>query len=61
MRKMSNKKNKNKLGYYQQKRTRANRIYRRKKKEWIEVKIKEINKINRKRDIRKFYKGIRNI
>ena len=38
------------LDIYHQKRTKANRICRRKKKEWIEGKIKEINEINRKRD-----------
>jgi adenylylsulfate kinase-like enzyme len=48
------------LDIYQQKRTKANRICRRKKEEWIEVKIKEMNEINRKRDTRKFYKYVRN-
>ena len=49
------------LNIYQQKRTNINRICRRKKKEWIEVKIKGINEINRKRDTRKFYKDVRNL
>jgi hypothetical protein len=40
---------------YQQKRTKANRICRRKKKEWLDNKIKELNEINRNRDTRKFY------
>ena len=44
-----------------QKRTKANRICRRKKKEWIEGKIREINETNRKRDTRKFYKDVRNL
>jgi ribosomal protein S2 len=49
------------LDNYQQKRTKANRICRRKKKERLDNKIKEINKINRNRDTRKFYKDIRNL
>ena len=49
------------LDIYQQKRTKDNRICRRKKKERIEVKIKEINEINRKRDTRKFYKYVINL
>jgi len=49
------------LDTYQQKRTKANRICRRKKKEWIERKIKEINETNWKRDTRKFYKDVRNL
>jgi len=31
------------------------------KKEWIEMKIKEINETNRKKDTRKFYKDVRNL
>ena len=50
-----------KLDIYQQKRTKANRICRRKKKEWVERKIKEINDTNRKKDTRKFYKDVRNL
>ena len=49
------------LDIYHQKRTKTNRICRRKKKEWIEGKIKEINETNRKRDTRKFYKDVRNL
>jgi hypothetical protein len=49
------------LDIYQQKRTEANRTCRRKKKEWIERKIEEINETNRKKDTRKFYKDIRNL
>ena len=49
------------LDIYHQKRIKANRICRRKKKEWIERKIKELNKTNTKRDTRKFYKDIRNL
>ena len=49
------------LNIYQQKRIKANRICRRKKKEWIERKIKELNETNRKRDTRKFYKDVRNL
>ena len=49
------------MDIYQQKRIKANRICRRKKKEWIERKIKELNETNRKRDTRKFYKDIRNL
>jgi hypothetical protein len=49
------------LDIYKQKRTNANTICRRKKKEWIEGKIKEINETNRKTDTRKFYKDIRNL
>jgi len=44
------------LDIYHQERTKANRLCRRKKKEWIEGKIKEINETNRKRDTRKFYR-----
>jgi hypothetical protein len=58
---MSNKKTRTNLEIYQQKRTNANRICRRKKKEWIEGKIKELNETNRKRDTRKFYKDVRNL
>ena len=39
----------------------ANRICRRKKKEWIEEKIKQLSETNRKRDTRKFYKDVRNL
>jgi hypothetical protein len=49
------------LDNYSQKRTKANRICRRKKKEWLDNKIKEINKINRNRDTIKFYKDVRNL
>jgi hypothetical protein len=49
------------LDNYQQKRTKANRICRRKKKEWLDNKIKEINEINRNRDTRKLYKEVRNL
>jgi hypothetical protein len=49
------------LDIYKQKRTQANRICRRKKKEWIEEKIKQLNETNRKRDTRKFYKDARNL
>ena len=49
------------MDFYQQKRIKANRNCRRKKKEWIERKIKEINEINRKKDTRKFYKDVRNL
>jgi hypothetical protein len=38
------------LDNYQQKRTKANRICRRKKKEWLDNNIKEINEINRNWD-----------
>jgi len=58
---MSNKKNKKKLGYLSTKRIKTNRIYSRKKKEWIERKIKELYETNRKRDKRKFYKDVRNL
>jgi sorting nexin-29 len=34
---------------------------RRKKKEWLNNKIKEINEINRNRETRKFYKDVRNL
>jgi hypothetical protein len=47
------------LDIYQQKRIKANRTCGRKKKEWLERKIKEINEKNRKKDKRKFYKDIR--
>jgi hypothetical protein len=49
------------LGNYQQKRTKANRICRKNKKEWLDNKINEINEINRNRLIRKFYKHARNL
>jgi hypothetical protein len=49
------------LDIYQQKRTKANRICRRKKKEWIKGKIKEINETNKKTDTRKFYKDVRKL
>jgi len=49
------------LDIYHQKRTKANRICRRNKKEGIERKIKELNETNRKSDTRKFYKGVRNV
>jgi hypothetical protein len=49
---MSNKENKNKPENISTRRIKANRICRRKKKEWIEGKIKEINKINKKKDTR---------
>lgn len=38
----------------QHKRFKINRTCRRKKEEWIEKKIKEVNETNRKRDTRKF-------
>ena len=44
-----------------QKRTKANRICRRKKKDWTEGKIKEIKETYRKRETRKFYKDVRNL
>jgi len=40
---MSNKKSKSKLGYLLKKRIKSKRICRRKKKDWIERKLKEIN------------------
>jgi hypothetical protein len=43
------------LYIYQQKRIKANRICRRKKKKWIERKIKELNETNRKRDTKKIF------
>jgi hypothetical protein len=46
---------------YRQKRTKANRPCRRKKKKWLERKIKEISESNRKKDTRKFYKDIGNL
>ena len=49
------------LDIYQQKRIEANRTCRRKKKEWIKRKIKEVNETNRKKDKRKFYKDVRNL
>ena len=49
------------LESYHQKRAQANRICRRKKKEWIEEKIKQLSETNRKRDTRKFYKDVRNL
>jgi hypothetical protein len=58
---MSNKDNKKKPGNLSTKRIKANRICRRKKKEWIERKIKVINETNSKNDTRKFYKDVRNL
>ena len=49
------------LDLYHQKRTQANRICRKKKKEWLEGKIKQVNEIKRKRESRKFYKDVRNL
>ena len=49
------------MDIYQQKRMEANRTCRRKKKEWIKRKIKELNETNRKKDTRKFYKDVRNL
>jgi hypothetical protein len=49
------------LDIYHQKIIKANRICKRKKKEWIERKIKELNETNTKRDTRKFYKDVRNL
>jgi len=49
------------LEIYHQKRTKANGICRRKKEEWIERKIKELNETNKKRDTRKCYNGVRNL
>jgi hypothetical protein len=49
------------LDNYWQKSTKANRTCRRKKKEWLERKIKEISESNRKKDTRKFYKDIKNL
>jgi len=49
------------LDIYQQKIIKANTICKRKKKEWIGRKIKELNETNWKRDIRKFYKDVRNL
>jgi hypothetical protein len=49
------------LDIYQQKRIIANTVCRRKKKEWIGRKIKEINETNRKTDTRKFDKDGRNL
>jgi len=49
------------LDIYHQKRTKANRICRRKKEEWTEMKIKELNETNKKRDTRTFYKDVRNL
>ena len=49
------------LDIYHQNRTKANRICRRKKKEWLERKIKELNEINKKRGTRIFYKDFRNL
>jgi hypothetical protein len=46
---------------YRQKRTRAKRTCRRKNKQWLGMKIKEISESNRKKDKRKFYKHIRNL
>ena len=43
------------LDIYQQKRIKVNRICRRKKNEWIERKIKELNKTNKQE------KGYKNI
>jgi hypothetical protein len=42
------------------KRTKANRICRKRKKEWIK-EIKEINRTNEKRDKRKYSKDVRNL
>jgi hypothetical protein len=53
------RKTRSNLDIYRQKRIKANRTCRRKKKEWLERKIKEINETNRKKDTRKFYKDIR--
>jgi predicted site-specific integrase-resolvase len=39
----------------------VNRICSRKKKEWLDNKIKEINEINRNKDTRKMYKDVRNL
>ncbi len=55
------KKTRTYLDIYHQKRLKANRTCRRKKKEWLEGKIKEINETNRKRDTRKFYKDVRRL
>ena len=49
------------MDLYHQKRTQANRTCRKKKKEWIEGKIKQLNEANRKRDSKKFYKDVRNL
>jgi len=49
------------LDIYHQNKTKANRICRRKKKKWIERKIKELNETIKKRDTRKFYKDVRNL
>lgn len=49
------------MDIYHQKRTQANRTCRRKKREWIEEKIKQLNETNRKRDTRKFYKYVRKL
>ena len=59
--KCQTRKTRTNLDIYHQKRTKANRIRRRKKKEWMERKIKELNETNRKRDKRKFYKDVRNL
>ena len=56
-----NKKNKNKFGYPSTKKIKANRICIRKKKEWIERKIKELNEKKRKSDTRNILKDIRNL
>ena len=41
---------------YIQKRKIANRICKRKKKEWLNDKMKQIEEANRKNETRKFYK-----
>ena len=49
------------MDIYHQKRTKTNRICRKKKKEWIERKIKELNETYKKRDTRKLYKDVTNL
>jgi mannosyltransferase OCH1-like enzyme len=49
------------LDIYHQKRIQANRICRRKKKDRIGKKIKQLNYTNMKRHTRKFYKDVRNL
>ena len=59
---MFNQENKNKFGIIPPKKNASyNRICRRKKKEWIEERIKQLSETNRKRDTRKFYKDVRNL
>jgi len=58
-RKCLSRKTRANLDIYRQKRVEAYRTCRRKKKEWMEKKIKELNGINRKKDTRKFYKDVR--